>query len=357
MNCSKRIEAIFKGELVDRVPFALKGWRIPQCEMEGILRNEGLCILDSRPVYSSVSPNIETETLQFRKEGVDYIKTTLKTPKGILSSMRKSVPLARIENTSWQVETMFKTPKDYDSIEFLISDQQYFPDYESFVKAREEVGKVAFFKTGAPGCPLHEFIYRYMDMETFSVEWAENRDRILALCDIISKNNRKIFSIIAKSPAMVVQCGGNYAPEIYGKERFLKHILPHWEEATSILHAGGKLVGCHLDANNKLWAKEVGESKLDWIEAFSPSPDTDMTVAEARRIWAGKVLFVNFPSAVHLKTADEIEKTTKQILKEAAPGDRFILGITENVPENRWRESFYAILKTVNKFGRLPINP
>ena len=115
------------------------------------------------------------------------------------------------------------------------------------------------------------------------------------------------------------------------------------------------MLGCHLDADNKLWAKEVGDSGLDWIEAFTPAPDTDMTVAEARKMWHGKVLFINFPSSVHLEKASVIEETTKQILKEAAPGDRFIVGITENVPENRWRESFYTILKTINRYGKLPI--
>ena len=67
MNCVERIEAVFAGEFVDKVPFALKGWRIPQCEMERVLRNEGLCIIDSRAVYSSVSPNTETETLSFER--------------------------------------------------------------------------------------------------------------------------------------------------------------------------------------------------------------------------------------------------------------------------------------------------
>ena len=72
-------------------------------------------------------------------------------------------------------------------------------------------------------------------------------------------------------------------------------------------------------------------------------------------MWPGKVLFINFPSAVHLEEPSVIEATTAQILKEAAPGDRFIIGITENVPDDRWRESFCTILKTVNEFGRLPI--
>ena len=355
MNCRERIEAVFKGKLVDKVPFALKGWRIPQCEMERILRNEGLCVIDARSVHKSGSPNIETETLSFSKNGTAYQKTTIKTPKGELSYLMKRAPTEKTESTTWQMEMIFKSPKDYDAIEFMIKDRQYFPNYEPFLEAQEQIGGEAFFKTSAPGSPLHNIMYNIMGIERFSTEWAERREKVMQLYEAIAENNRKIYSIVAKSPAMIVQCGGNYCPEVLGKERFMGYILPHWEEITTFLHQSGKLVGCHLDANNKLWAKEIADSKLDWIEAFTPTPDSDMSVAEARKMWPGKVLFINFPSSVHLQKTSVIAETTKQILKEAAPGDRFIIGITENVPENRWRESFYTILKTIDRFGRLPI--
>jgi hypothetical protein len=58
---------------------------------------------------------------------------------------------------------------------------------------------------------------------------------------------------------------------------------------------------------------------------------------------------------VHLEPPEVIEATTLRILKESAPGDRFIIGITENVPEHRWRESFRTILRTINERGALPI--
>ena len=142
-----------------------------------------------------------------------------------------------------------------------------------------------------------------------------------------------------------------------GLERFREHVLPHWGQVADALHRGGKLLGCHLDANNRLWAQEVAASPLDWIEAFTPAPDTDMTMADARRLWPGKVQFINFPSSVHLQSAATIAATTRQLLREAAPGDRFVIGITENVPECRWRESFAAIMDTLDECGRLPLAP
>ena len=52
MNCEQRIEAVFRGEMIDCVPFALKGWRVPFCRMERQLRNDGMVIFDACPVYA-----------------------------------------------------------------------------------------------------------------------------------------------------------------------------------------------------------------------------------------------------------------------------------------------------------------
>ena len=80
-----------------------------------------------------------------------------------------------------------------------------------------------------------------------------------------------------------------------------------------------------------------------------------MTMAEARRAWPGKTLFINFPSSAHLSEPEVIRETTVGLLREAAPGDRFIMGITENVPDHRWRISFPAILETCSETELLPI--
>ena len=236
MTGGEKLEAIFAGEMVDQVPFALKGWRVPKCEMEQRLLDEGMCILDARSVYGSKSPNVETETQKFSEEGVNYTRTIIRTPKGELSNLSQSSGGARTESTSWRLEFLFKRPEDYDAVEFMIRDRRYFPSYDGFLKAQEEVGDMAYFKTGAPGCPLHDIMYGIMGLETFSSEWAERRDQILKLHDAIVENQREVFSIVAKSPAKLVQCGGNYSPEVLGKQRFVDFVLPHWEEAGGVLH-------------------------------------------------------------------------------------------------------------------------
>ena len=357
MNCEQRIEAIFRGEMVDRVPFALKGWRVPFCSAERRLRNEGMGTIEACPVFTTTSPNVKVETIHYVENAMACQRTIIKTPVGELTSVSQEVGTEKIERTTWLTEPPFKDPDDYKVLMFMVKDQRYAPAYEAFNKARAQLGGDAFLKTTTPGVPLHDITYRFMGLETFSIEWLERQDEVLALHEAMVENQREMYRIVAQSPALVVTCGGNYSSEVLGKQMLIEYVLPHWEEVGALFHEYGKLIGCHLDANNKLWAPEIGASALDWIEAYTPAPDTDLTLAEARAAWAGKTLFINFPSSVHIQPPDVVARTTRQLLKEAAPGDRFIMGITENVPENCWRESFAAILNTCNEYGRLPIDP
>jgi hypothetical protein len=115
------------------------------------------------------------------------------------------------------------------------------------------------------------------------------------------------------------------------------------------MHKHGKLIGCHFDANNRLIASAIAATPLDYIEAFTPAPDTDMTLAEARTAWPGKVLWINFPSSVHLRPDAEVEQTTVNLLEEADGVEGLLFGITEDMPPERWQKSCTAIMDGLDR--------
>jgi hypothetical protein len=356
MTARERLEAVFAGELIDSVPFALKGWRLPSCTLERELRDNGMAILDSAPVYRQWHETVTSQVTSAIADGVERTTTVQHTPKGTLTTVRSrqlGAPLT--ESTSWTERYPFQSAADYDALEYLINDQRVAPNYDAYHRRVAYVGTDAAFKTGAPGAAIHDVTYHLMGVQRFCMELADNPDRLLRLCELMQARNRRINEIVAKSPATVCQFGGNYSSEVLGRQRLLDHVVPHWQEVCDLMHEEGKLVGTHLDANNRLWADVVGDSDLDWIEAFTPAPDTDMSIADARAAWPGKVLFINFPSSVHLAAPAVIRATTEAILQEAAPGDRLAIGITENVPDNRWPISFPIILDACNTAGRLPV--
>ena len=53
--------------------------------------------------------------------------------------------------------------------------------------------------------------------------------------------------------------------------------------------------------------------------------------------------------------AEHAQKETLRILSEAAPGDRFLIGITEDMPENAWRASLSTISQALLQHGALPL--
>ena len=345
----------------DFVPFTIYEGHLPTSEAERRLRNEGLCIVQRSPaVYLVDTPQVTEERLHYSgPDGDERVRTVWRSPAGEISAVHRIVPvgrspLARVMNyTSWREEYPFKSPDDYEALEFMIRDRMYSPSYDDFQAKADLMGDDAIMRANIGYEPLQEILYNLMGMETFAIEWAERRDRLMRLYDALVEDRRKVYPIVADSPARIANYGGNVSPEVMGRRRFEQYILPNYEEAAEFLHARDKLLGVHFDANCRLLAQGIARSSIDYVEAFTPAPDTDMTLAEARAAWPDKILWINFPSSIHLEPVEVIEEMTRHLLREAAPGDRFLVGITEDVPAERWRENYRAILNVLRTDGRL----
>ncbi len=344
MTPRKRVEAVLKGERIDKIPLTIYESKIPQCSVERQLRNEGLCIVNRLiPVFKVISPNVSCESHSYTENGINLVRHFVKTKYGELTYLTKPAGF-----TSWTVEKIFKGPDDYKKLYAMIEDQRYQPNYEAFLKAEKELGEDVILRAGIGSSPLHQIMIGWMGVETFAIEWAERRDEIEKLVDIQVKKLRQIYEIVAKSPALIANFGGNETGNVMGRQRYEKYVLPHHNEAAEVMHKYGKLLGSHLDGNNRIWADLVAKSGLDYIEAFTPAPDTDMTFQEAFEIWKDKILWINFPSSVHLCSIEEIEKTTQSII-DISKGSRLIIGITEDIPEDRWQENLLAISRVINR--------
>ena len=322
MTPAERVEIALRGGHADKVPFTIYECMIPQCTVERNLRNRGLCILQRKPVFRTYQPNVKITQQTYWENGRQFIRTIHETPVGSVSTLVEPAGF-----TSWRHERMFKQPEDYKAILFLLQDERYEPAYEFFADAQQAAGPDAYFRAGIGLEPLQTLISgEIMGMEDFCIEWMDRRDEVLRLYEAIVENRRRIYPIVAASPASHANYGGNVVPEVIGLDTFRKYYVPHYNEAAEILHKHGKLTGCHYDANCKLLAEAINGTALDYIEAFTPAPDTDMTLREARAAWPDKVLWLNFPSSVHLRSDAEVERVTVDLLEQAGRPDGLING-------------------------------
>jgi len=345
MTPRQRVLAVLRGERPDKVPFTIYECMIPQCAVERRLRNEGLCIVNRRHnPLACETPNCIEESCRYTENGRPRVRTVTRTPVGEVSTVAEPAGF-----TVWTLERLFKGPEDYAPLLYMIRDRQYRPAYEAYVEAERWMGEDVILRGGVGSSPLHRIMIHWMGVETFAVEWAERRDEVLKLEAAWRRSQEPAYELLADSPVTHANFGGNETPEVMGPQRYRDFCVPLYQQCAEVFHAKGKLLGSHLDGNNRAWADAVAVSGLDYVEAFTPAPDTDLTLAEALSAWPDKVLWINFPSSVHLAPVEEIRRVAREIVDLGRRTNRVIIGITEDMPPDRWQESLLAISEAVNE--------
>jgi hypothetical protein len=276
-------------------------------------------------------------------QGRNLVRGTYTTPYGELSRVWEPVGF-----TTWRHEWLFKTPEDYRALLFLIQDTVVEENYAEVAGLPEALGDNYVVRDQLPLEPLQNLISsHYMSTETFCVEWMENRDEVLKLYQAFAEVARRIYPIVANGPLAFCNYGGNVVPSVIGPNVFRDYYLPHYNEAAEVLHRGGKLIGSHLDADNTTIMDLVAQTDLDYVEAYDPG--LAPAVAEARAAWPGKALWINYPSAWHLLPVEGVYAGARRMIREASPGNGFLIGITEDLPEARWVENYRAILRAIGE--------
>ena len=346
MTPRERVLAVLNGKKPDKTPFTLYEQKASQCSAETQLRNEGMCIVNRRvQPYRVETPNCKRVERRFRQGGRDYVETQIETPVGTVSRLEEQQDFTR-----WAVEKEFKTPADYETLKFIASDSAYIPDFESYSAAERELGEDVILRGGVGANPLHRIMIAWMGVETFAMEWMDNRNEILELNRVMCESIRQVFPLLAESPITHANFGGNEVPEVMGPERYEEYCLPLQQECAGIFHGKGKLLGSHMDGNNRAWSHILNRTGWDYVEALSPSPDTDMTLEDALAAWPEKVIWINFPSALHLRPIEEIKAYARHVAELSAETGRVILGITEDIPPSRMWNNLLAISDAIQEF-------
>ncbi|MBX3751003.1 MAG: hypothetical protein KF897_13010 [Opitutaceae bacterium] len=348
MTPRARVERALGGGHGPVVPFTIYEAFVHPCLAEREMRNRGMCIVQRLPVFKTHRPNVRTTAHTWWEGDRKFTRTQHETPRGTLTSLTEDAGF-----TTWRHELLLKRPEDYAAIRFFLADEVYEADYGPMTQADIDFDGDAICRANFGLEPLQELISgSVMAMEQFCEEWMERRDEVLSLYRILVENRRKIYPIVAASPAGHANYGGNVTPEIIGPQVFEEYYLPHYHEAAEVMHRHGKLIGCHFDANNRIIASAIASTPLDYIEAFTPAPDTDMTLAEARAAWPGKVLWINYPSSAHLRPDAEVEQIAVNLCEEANGIDGLLFAITEDMPAGRWQNSCRAIMTGLERHAQ-----
>ncbi len=335
----------------DRIPFSIYDWKIPWGYDKRKLVERGLVLMQRFPGFRAEYPHCELKMVSYTKEGVCYEREIVKTPKGEIKALFMPGQTCDVRK---QIEYWIKNEEDYEPLIFMIKDTVFKPAYDEIIEAQCDLGEDGLVWVWGGFSPLQEIMLHFTGIEKFCFEMMDKPDLLWRLYDVLWEREQKKFPILAKAPVEMVQYCANHIAIVLGHDLFVNKVLSCLNQCAEVLHTEGKIQSVHVDGDNAIWANDLAKSSIDVIEAFTPAPDTDMTMGEAHETFKDKIIWANFPSSLHLAKAERIRTATKEILQAVAPGDRFILGITEDIPKHCWRTSLNTIMDVIDECGILP---
>ena len=334
----QRVTRALRGQEVDEVPFTSYEDFVPPCTRERLLRNRGLCVVRRIASWREAFTDVKVTKLHYTDEkGRNLVKTEYSTPVGSVHAVQEPSG-----TTVWTHEYPFKSPEDYKVLKYIFKNRRAVENYDVAAKVMREAGEDYVVMDCMPLEPLQTFISDiYMDPQDYAYEWYDNRDDLLELVAEAARFNEECSRVVAAGPVEIIDYGGNVVPQIVGRENFKTYYMPSYETVCGILQPAGKQVGCHYDADNTTYMDLIAQTPLDFIEAYDPgvSPDVDKAIAA----FGDKALWLNWPSPWHCHTEEEIREDTKKLIRQAGGFPKFLIGVTEDPPIDRWSEIFNAI--------------
>jgi hypothetical protein len=345
----------------ERVPWTIYSNLLPQGEAERKFRSQGLALIypfQTHSVQSFETPDVEVAQKTVLHEGRSALRIHYRTPVGELTEVRRSDYASGMAGyvADWRLEFMIKKPGDYEVLEFIIRNQVFRLGDEAVLQAQEEIGDdgVVIFRVNR--VPFQRLWIEYTGLERLCLDLNDYPELVERVMEAMIEKDVEMWQRVAASPFELVQCPDNITADITGPALFERFFIPFYEELYQVMHAADKPLFVHIDGSAANLADAVGKLPEDMIvEALTPPPTGDLSMAQARAAWKDRPIWINFPSSVFLSSATEIEAAMEEILRQAAPGDGFLLGITENMPGTRWREGLSIIGQVLDRHGKCPI--
>ena len=376
MNKKERIEAAIRGKDVDKIPWTMYKSIPPWGQAEFNFRSEGLTwIYQHFPISTVTIPNVEvidTATYTVKgKSGRNSIFRKFVTPVGSVTVKHEffnsSIPvpgdlLQRYgseidsESLSWVTEHSFKTKADYEILEYIYKNIEFHDNSEGFLYTEGVVGNEGFIFANMGKSPFQILMYELMGAENCYLEYFSNPGKFRRLYEVLYSKMKEKYELASNSAATVFWAPENLTSILTPPDFFKEFYLPFYNEMADILHKKGKLLAIHMDGRLGDLKDMIAKTKIDIIEAFTPFPMGDMSALDARKAWPEKAIWINFPGTLLATySAERIEEYTIQMLKSVAPGDKFLIGCTENFPIDKWGQAFGGVEAAIKKSGNYPI--
>jgi hypothetical protein len=340
MTIRERLMATLRGGAPDRIPWNIYTHLLPQTEAGRELHARGLGFMSGCVPFRTIPEQVTIRENQSQVGGLPLIQKTIETPAGTLTEEAVIEPH---HGSRWIRKFFVAGPADYPAAEFYFRHTRFEPEYEPWRQANAAMGEEGVVAASIMALPILVLMQDWMGVEGAAEGIYLHTGGFDALIDALGQHYQRQAELAAGSPAELVWFPESLTATIISPQLFRRYCAPVYARAVPVVRGAGKLITAHYDGSIRPLVDLLGQVDIPIIEAFTPPPMGDLTVAEAKAAWPHKVIWVNFPGSLFHETAETIYTYTMQLLETGAPGGRLVMGCTEDFPIDQFAKTFSAI--------------
>jgi hypothetical protein len=354
MTFGERVSAVLHGERPDRVPYAPYDNLVPRGDFERELRNRGMGLCLRRRGIWSETPDVHVE--YETEEDISY--ATYHTPAGTVRTAQRTHVGRISDGESIEAEWMIKEVADFEPVVFMVENTVFHADYDGFLAHVRDVGSdgiVRFEGTQPP----YDSTESYFSLGDWAQAQHEHPQQFARLLQAVERRVDRMMPLLIEAPCEFVSLGS--LSGIYGPRQYEQHTLPFYQRYVPALKAAGKIPSLHAhNSNLSLFVALVRETGAPVVEAFTPPPVGDLSLADARAAWGpDTVIWVNFPETIFWLGRQKTYDYTVDLLKQDAASGRLVIGMTEmgsygvtdDESERVFKDGMRAIMDAIDDHG------
>lgn len=347
MTLRDELLTVLRGERAERVPFTIYKWLVPDRESAWRLQREmELTLIDAAPVYIDRHQDVALERREFTQGGKRKALTRITTAVGELTELVEFEPSF---GSPWVTKHFIENVDDLRIMTHVLGNTLAEPHYPDYFAQDAAMGERGIVLGAVQPVPVAWMWVQLMGAEVWSEMLIEHTEEFDELHEALLAGYRRQIDIAAESPAEVIWLPDNVTASMVSPKTFAHYCVPAYDYACTTLRQAGKRTFAHYDGSNRPLRNALAQTGIDVIEAFTPPPMGDMTVAEAREAWPDKVLCVNFPESLYGESAARLEAQTRVYLEQAGDAGRFCIGCTEDFDPALFEHAFGAIGRVLSE--------
>lgn len=288
-------------------------------------------------------------------------RTIYTTPVGSVSTLeRQSEDLKRKGIMALEVEHLIKGPDDYAVVEYIVQHTEVIPCYDGYLAYEAEIGEEGVPFTYLGQDPMNRILQELIGYNQAFYHLADYPDQVERLYRVLLEQAAEIQRVALASPAKLILHGQHFDSLMTPPRLFRKYMAPYYRAFADELHARGKLLACHADADTSKLMGEIREAGFDVLDCFVTAPMVPVTIPQARAVFGNQVIIWGGIPSVLLEestTDAEFDRCMFDLFRAIAPGDAFILGIADNAMPESSIERIERVTQMIAAYGQYPIDP